>query len=305
MTPDTPKRTRLVICAIVAIAAILMITVVPLVTNSMLNPIMKAQIERTAKFEKTNKMIKFPDGMVPHAPFIAKTPWLCSFFYPFWTVLTFVGGFVLLTLLRPLYRGEPWVRGPVLTALAMPAIAGGYMMVPWMNFLGKTVGGLPPAVPVMFIGLIPYFAILFVEKIEWKQMAVNFWVFLFLGMTAVESFANGFAAYRILYSHPARPLLPEGLPALWLTFFSLYIVCILLIIAIWKLGNKQKNGWYLGVIGSSVALVAGYVCHVNRHTTLDYLFNAIMGGILLVLLLIPAIKKRLFKAPELQAPAAV
>ena len=44
MTPDTPKRTRLVICAIVAIAAILMITVVPLVTNSMLNPIMKAQL---------------------------------------------------------------------------------------------------------------------------------------------------------------------------------------------------------------------------------------------------------------------
>lgn len=304
MTPDTPKQTRLVVTVIVAIAAILMITVVPFVTNSVLNPIMKGQLERTAKFEKMNKMVKFPDGMIPHAPLIAKTPWLVSFFYPFWTVMGFVGGFALLVLLRPMYRGEAWVRGPALTCLAMPAIAGGYMMVPWMNFVGSVKGGLPPAVPVMFIGLIPYFAILLVEKIEWKQMMVNFWVFLFLGMTSVESFANGHAAFRVLYSHPKRPMLPKGLPVLWLTYLSLWMVCILTIIAIWKLGNKQKDGWYLGVVGASVALVAGYVCHVNRHTTLDYLFNAIMGGILLVLLLTPAIKKRLFKEPEIQAPAA-
>jgi len=305
MTPNTPKQTRLVICAIVAIAAILMIAVVPFVTDSMLNPIMKGQLERAAKFEKINKMVKFPDGMIPHAPLIKKTPWLVSFFYPFWTVLTFVGGFVLLVLLVPLYRGEPWVRGPVLTALAMPAIAGGYMMVPWMNFVGKTTPGMSPAVWVMFIGLIPYFAILFVEKIEWKQMAINFWVFLFLGMTSVESFANGHAAFRVLFTHPKRPLLPEGLPVLWLTYMSLWIVCLLLIIAIWKLGNKQKDGWYLAVISSAIAVVTGYVCHVNRHTTDDYLYNAIMGGILLVLLLIPGIKKRLFNAPELQAPLAV
>ncbi len=178
MTPNTPKQTRLVICAIVAIAAILMIAVVPFVTDSMLNPIMKGQLERAAKFEKINKMVKFPDGMIPHAPLIKKTPWLVSFFYPFWTVLTFVGGFVLLALLVPLYRGEPWVRGPVLTALAMPAIAGGYMMVPWMNFVGKTTPGMSPAVWVMFIGLIPYFAILFVEKSngsKWRSISGSFY----------------------------------------------------------------------------------------------------------------------------------
>ncbi len=305
MSPDTPKQTRLVVCAIVAIAAILMIAVLPFVTDAVLNPIMKAQLERTAKFEKMNKLVKFPDGMIPHAPLIAKTPWLVSFFYPFWTVMAFVGGFGILVLLPAMYRGESWVRGPALTALAMPAIAGGYMMVPWMNFVGKTTPGMPPSVWVMLVGLVPYFTLLLVEKIEWKQMMVNFWVFLFLGMTAVESFANGHAAFRVLYTHPKRPMLVEGLPVLWLTYLSLWIVCIMLIIAIWKLGNKQKDGWYLGVIGASVSIVAGYACHVNRHTTLDYLFNAIMGAILLALLLTPAIKKRLIKTEETQAPSSV
>ncbi len=92
MSPDTPKQTRLVVCAIVAIAAILMIAVLPFVTDAVLNPIMKAQLERTAKFEKMNKLVKFPDGMIPHAPLIAKTPWLVSFFDPFWTVMALVGG---------------------------------------------------------------------------------------------------------------------------------------------------------------------------------------------------------------------
>ena len=34
-------------------------------------------------------------------------------------------------------------------------------------------------------------------------------VFLMLGVTAAENFANGHAAFRILYGHPARPLSEE------------------------------------------------------------------------------------------------
>lgn len=301
MTPDTSKQVRLVVIALIVIAAILMIAVVPFMTDKMLDPIMEGQLERAAKFEKMNKLVKFPDGMIPHAPLIKITPWLVSFFYPFWTTLTFIGGFVLLAIAIPLYRGAPWARGPALVSLAMPAIAGGYMMVPWMNFVGKKVGGLPPGVIIMFMGLIPYFALLLAERADLKQKAVNFFVFLWLGVLTTECFANGHAAFRILLSHPARPLLPTGLPVLWLTYMSLWIVVIMLLISIWKLGNKQWSGWYFGVIASSISIVAAYASHYVRHTTDDYLYNAIMGVIVLVLLLIPGIKKRLFNAPEPEA----
>jgi hypothetical protein len=85
------------------------------------------------------------------------------------------------------------------------------MIVPWMNFVGSAQGGFPPAVIIMTVGLIPYFAILLAEKVDATQKVVDFLVFLMLGVTAAENFANGHAAYRILFGHPARPLFAEGI----------------------------------------------------------------------------------------------
>ncbi|MCZ7666976.1 MAG: hypothetical protein M5U34_07005 [Chloroflexi bacterium] len=50
-----------------------------------------------------------------------------------------------------------WARGLALLCLAVPAMGGAYMIVPWMNFVGTAEGGFPPAVTIMAIGLIPYF----------------------------------------------------------------------------------------------------------------------------------------------------
>ena len=63
----------------------------------------------------------------------------------------------------------------------------------------------------MTIGLIPYFAILLAEKVDLTQKVVDFLVFLMLGVTAAEDFANGHAAFRILFGHPpAHYLLRES-----------------------------------------------------------------------------------------------
>lgn len=306
MTPDTPKRTRLIVTVIVVIAAFLMIAVVPRITGSIINPIVKGQLGRAQKFVKMEKMIPAPYGKIPAAPTIKPMAWVISTTYPFWTVLTFIGGFALLAFALPLYRGAQWVRGPALVALAMPAIAGGYMMVPWINFVFKKTGGMPPTLWIMAIGLIPYFAILLAEKSDIKQKAVNFGVFLMLGVTAAENFPNGQACARMLFFHPTRPVLAPGDTVLWLFFMTAWISLIFLIISIWKLGNREWAGWYFGVIGASSVMVAAFSAHYVRHTfsTDDYLYNSLMGLTLLILLLIPGIKKRLFDEPEPQAPAA-
>ena len=160
--------------------------------------------------------------------------------------MSFIAGIVLLVIALPFYRGERWTRGLALLCLAVPSIGGAYMIVPWMNFIG---GGFPPAVIMMTIGLIPYFAILLAEKVDLTQKVVDFLVFLMLGVTAAENFANGHAAYRILFGHPARPLFAEGIAITYFGWLTLWVGMALCIAAIYLLGEKKMSGWYAGMIG--------------------------------------------------------
>lgn len=284
MLTTTPRNIRLIVVTLVVIAAILMIAVVPFIGFNMVNPIVKAQQARIEKFTAEGN---------PQAPLLAYTVWLVSFFFPFWSTMSLIAGIVLLVIALPLYRGERWTRGLALICLAVPSIGGAYMIVPWMNFIGSAQGGFPPAVSIMTIGLIPYFALLLAEKVDVTQKVVEFLVFLMLGVTAAENFANGHAAYRILFGHPARPLFAEGIAITYFGWLALWVGMALCIAAIYLLGEKKISGWYAGLIGGLVTMVASSATHYVRHTTNDYLYGALMGLSLVVMFLIPLFKQRL------------
>ncbi len=286
MLLSTSRQVRLVVVTLVVIAAILMIAVIPFIGFDMVNPIVKAQQARIVKFTAEGN---------PQAPLLAYTVWLVSFFFPFWSTMSLIAGIVLLVIALPLYRGERWTRGLALLCLAVPSIGGAYMVVPWMNFVGSVQGGNPPAVPIMMIGLIPYFAILLAEKVDLTQKAVDFLVFLMLGVTAAENFANGHAAYRILFGHPARPLFAEGIAITYFGWLTLWVGMGLCIAAIYLLGEKKISGWYAGLIGGLVTLIGSGATHYVRHTTNDYLYGALMGLSIVVMLVIPVFKKRLIE----------
>ena len=112
MSPETSSQTRKVVVALVLIAAVLMIAVVPFITNSMLNPIIQGQLARIEKFSSLGT----PEGNA-QAAVIKIIPWTIGFLFPFLTALTFIAGFVLLAVAQPLYRGETWARGAALAAL--------------------------------------------------------------------------------------------------------------------------------------------------------------------------------------------
>ena len=284
MLLSTPRQVRLVVVTLVVIAALLMIAVIPFIGFDMVNPIVKAQQARIEKFTAEGN---------PQAPLLAYTVWLVSFFFPFWSTMSLIAGIVLLVIALPLYRGERWTRGLALLCLAVPAIGGAYMIVPWMNFIGSAHGGFPPAVAMMTIGLIPYFAILLAEKVDVTQKIVEFLVFLMLGVTAAENFANGHAAFRILFGHPARPLFAEGIAITFFGWLSLWVGMGLCIAAIYLLGEKKISGWYAGLIGGLVTLVGSGATHYVRHATNDYLYGALMGLSIVVMLVIPIFKQRL------------
>lgn len=301
MLLSTPRQVRLIVVTLIVIAALLMITVIPFIGFDMVNPIVKAQQARIEKFTAEGN---------PQAPLLAYTVWLVSFFFPFWSTMSLIAGIVLLVIALPLYRGERWTRGLALLCLAVPSIGGAYMIVPWMNFIGSAQGGFPPAVAMMTIGLIPYFAILLAEKVDVTQKIVEFLVFLMLGVTAAENFANGHAAFRILFGHPARPLFAEGIAITFFGWLSLWVGMGLCIAAIYLLGEKKISGWYAGLIGGLVTLVGSGATHYVRHATNDYLYGALMGLSIVVMLVIPVFKKRLVDttadetAPERQTVLA-
>lgn len=284
MLLSTPRQVRLVVVTLVVIAAILMIAVIPFIGYDMVNPIVKAQQARIEKFTAENN---------PQAPLLAYTVWLVSFFFPFWSTMSLIAGIVLLVIALPLFRGERWTRGLALLCLAIPAIGGAYMIVPWMNFIGSAKGGFPPAVTIMTIGLIPYFVLLLAEKVDATQKVVDFLVFLLLGVTAAENFANGHAAFRILFGHPTRPLFAEGIAITYFGWLALWVAMGFCIAAIYLLGEKKVSGWYAGLIGGLVTLVASAATHYVRHATNDYLYGALMGVGIVVMLLIPVFKQRL------------
>ncbi|MEW5827391.1 MAG: hypothetical protein AB1846_00760 [Chloroflexota bacterium] len=290
MLPATSRNNRLIIITLVVIAAILMITVIPFIGFDMANPIAQGQLARIEKFKAEGT----PD-MAVQAALLELTPWLITFFYPFWSLLSLVAGIALLVIAKDLYNGEKWARGLALLCLAIPSMGGAYMIVPWMNFIGSVQGGFPPAVIIMTIGLVPYFALLLLEKSDWMQKIVDFLIFLMLGVTSAESFANGHAAFRILYGHPKRPLFAEGISITYVGWLGLWISAALTIAAIYLLGNRKLSGWYYGLIGAWVAVIAGGATHYVRHATNDYLYNVLMGVSLVIMLLIPVFKQRLLK----------
>lgn len=288
MSPATSRNARLIAITFVVIAAILMITVVPFIGFGMANPVAQGQLARIEKFTAEGT----PESLV-NAALLKLTPWMITFFFPMWSLLSLVAGIVLLVIARDLYNGEKWSRGLALLCLAIPSMGGAYMLVPWMNFIGSVKGGYPPSITIAMIGLIPYFALLLLDKGDWMQKTVDFLVFLMLGVASAESFSNGHAAFRILFGHPKRPIYAEGIDMTFVGWLGLWIGAALTIAAIYLLGNRKLSGWYYGLIGGLVTLVCSGATHYVRHATYDYLYGALMGLAIVIMMLIPVFKKRL------------
>jgi hypothetical protein len=288
MLPETPRRTRLIIVIVMVVAALLIIVVEPLLVKQILPPIIQGQQTRYEKMSASDN----PEDLVK-AELIKDTPYLVSFFYPFWMGMGVVGAIIVLVIARAYYRNEKWARGVALLCFAFPSMGGAYMLVPAINFTGFGTYVIY-AMIIALLGLIPYFTILLAEKSDMMQRVVNFFVFLFLGVQGAHSFSNAHAALRVQWMHPARPAWPPGTWVLWLGPQTMWWGTIALILAILFLGLRKKAGWYLALIGGLVTMVTNFWIHLVRGTTSDYILGGSLGLIIVVLALIPAFKQRLF-----------
>jgi hypothetical protein len=251
-----------------------MIVVAPFLIEWTLMPIFAGQVER-----------------IKTQPALWSAPVMVSYFYPFWRVALITVGIVLLMTGYAFLRGEKWAWPVALSALSVPCIAGGHMIVPWFNFVAR---GIPPAMFILLVGLLAYLALLLIPKVDRMQKVTNLVVFFLLGLTAAESFVNGFATTRMLLARPGAPMfqgvewsiLTVGGPLDW-------VVAVAAFLAIPLLAARKRLGWYVGLGAGLLAVIANFPTHYVRGVTLDYLYNGILGLALVIVLLIPAFRVRL------------
>jgi len=85
----------------------------------------------------------------------------------------------------------------------MPSMAGAYMLIPWINFVGFG-NGAPYPIFIALLGLIPYFWILLAENVDGTTKWAYFLVFMALGIAGAHSFTNGHASFRLQWMLPQR-----------------------------------------------------------------------------------------------------
>jgi 4-hydroxybenzoate polyprenyltransferase len=78
----------------------------------------------------------------------------------------------------------------------------------------------------------------------------------------------------------------------------MWLGTVALLLSIFYTGIRKKAGFYLGLIGGITVTIANVWTHLVRGTTSDYLVGGALGLAVIVFLMIPAFKKRLFDEAE-------
>jgi len=266
--------------ALVVTVGVFLIAVAPFLIEWTMIPIFAGQVER----------IKIQPALWSAAVMV-------SYFYPFWRVACITVGIILLLTGYAFLRREKWAWPVALSAMSVPCIAGAHMIVPWFNF----ARGIPPAIFILLVGLVAYLTILLIPKGDRMQKVTNVVVFFLLGLTAAESFVNGFATTRMLLARPGAPMfqgiewsiLTVGGPLNWVATVGIFL-------SIPLLAARKPLGWYVGLGAGLLAIIANLPTHYVRAVTLDYLYNGILGLALVTVLLIPAFRVRLLGEPAHQ-----
>jgi len=90
----------------------------------------------------------------------------------------------------------------------------------------------------------------------------------------------------------AHSLFAEGIDYTYFGLLAMWVGMELCIAAIYLLGENKTSDVYAGLIGGMVTMVTSAAIHLVRHATNDYLYGALMGLGIIVMLLIPFFKKR-------------
>lgn len=264
---------------VAALAGLLCITVIPMITADAMNLILRGIPAKVAASGN---------------PLLASAPRIVIGFFPLWNGLSVAAGMALLLAAWGLYKGEGWAKPAAVGLLAIPAITGAYYSGPIMSFARSKMYYF---IIVALIGLVPYFIILLSGKGSKSEKTVRFFVFLMLGVTAAWSFANGGSSLRMFWARPEPINIPDQGNLAWLIGYPVaWIGVAVTVISIPLLAAKKYAGFLLATAGMLIALMGNMMLYVFHTETQEYIIGVIMALVTLGLLWLPKAGARAFEA---------
>ncbi len=284
---ETPLKNRLIITVLAIAVGLFMIAVAPI--------LIQVSMERvvTALMEVAKEKPAYGSGIV-----------LFSYTYPLYRGLIFIGGITLILLAAPIYRGEEWTYPAALLASAFPSAGGMFMFLPYVSW----VEGFPIPMVISFVGLVFFWSLILLRKVDkWLKWG-HFLALTFAGMLTTHAFTIGIGNMRMLLTRPLKPLY-DGV-AWWVLSWSgpiQWLSVILLFVAIYLLAARKFAGWWLALIATVSILAIDVPTQVIRttmseSTSWDYLYGSLLCIGLLFSLLYPKFKAALLGYEQAENP---
>jgi hypothetical protein len=271
---ETSQKNRTAMSIIAIVIGLLMIGLIPFLIQTSLGRVLEDITKVVAAGET-----KFRSGIK-----------LFDLFYPVWRAIIFVAGATLIVVSGAIRKGEEWTFPLAMSMFSLPSIGGFFMFLPYISF----VGGFPLPMVISFIGLAGYWAFIFLRKGDKATKWTYFAALTFIGMMATHAFTIGIGAQRQMMVRPNYPFYDDF--AMWLFLWTgevNWVATILLVISIPFLAIGKERGWWLAVIGASAILVLDAFTLIFRHSTLDFLYGALLAGGVLFFTVLPYFKNHL------------
>lgn len=218
-------------------------------------------------------------------------------------------GLALIAISTALYAGKKWAWPLAMFLISIPTMVNGYIGLGWLENLKK----FPPAYLTFFLFLIAFWVLIFLRENDRKTKNAMFWVFTLVGMLGAQGFMLFPHALRVILKDPAASLLDPAVAVLTRTGPLMFLVFIFAGLAIWKLAQRKEIGWYLALLTGLMMAVGAFPAHYMRPLvaslvpadtaapsifTSTYWMAGLQGIILVILLLTPYFRDRLFDKDE-------
>jgi hypothetical protein len=279
---QTSSKTRLFLAILAVVVGVFMVGVAPFLIQTSLDRVMTALVKVSAQ-----------------KPAYASGILLFSVLYPLYRAIIFIAGITLIVIARSIREGKEWTFPVGLLASAFPASGGMFMMLPYVSF----VPGLPLPMLVSLTGLLFFLCLILLRKVNTQKKIAQLLTLTFCGIMTAHAFVIAVGGMRQTLTRLEKPLYSgiEGWVLAWSSPVQ-FICVILLFIAIYKIAARKMEGWWMALV-AAVSLVAMNIpTQIIRTlrtdaTSIDYLIGALLSTALLVILLLPKIKRALFEEP--------
>ncbi len=291
MTNETTQKGRLIMAIIAVVIGLFLIFVAPFMSQNALSTPLHRLIEVN--------QIQDPDG-------VWDTPvGILTATFNVWIAFLVIGGSILLVIAKDIYKGDKdWARPLALTIMAIPSMGGMTMTIPWLvlvvtDALGNPNpdAGMPPAMPIMIVGLIGYFSMLLIEKASASTKVAQTIVFLLHGVVGGMVFMNA--------QHGVRHFLTKGPffnptdsnPELFMGGFLMYAATVFFFVAIYFMAARKEIGWYAAVTVGVITFSAAFMAYLDRRfvpSGQEWLRGAMLSAFYFAIMVTPWFKKRIY-----------